>query len=83
MLGGPMASTDDEWTIEGIYRDHHDELEGWLRLQTRYPELAADLAHEAFVRLAVAARDGPAPGPSGRMAHERRAEPALSDARRV
>lgn len=37
--------------IESIYCDHHDWLQGWLRQRLGNAADAADLAHDAFVRL--------------------------------
>ena len=36
---------------EQVYRDHHRWLKNWLQQSTHCSEQAADLAHDAFVRL--------------------------------
>lgn len=38
-------------TIEHLYGDHHDWLQGWLRRRLGNAADAADLAHDAFLRL--------------------------------
>ncbi|MBW7903101.1 MAG: sigma-70 family RNA polymerase sigma factor [Rhodocyclaceae bacterium] len=38
-------------TIEHLYDDHHDWLQGWLRRRLGNAADAADLAHDAFLRL--------------------------------
>ena len=38
-------------SVEGLYCDHHDWLQGWLRRRLGNAADAADLAHDAFVRL--------------------------------
>ncbi|MFT3799687.1 MAG: sigma-70 family RNA polymerase sigma factor [Burkholderiaceae bacterium] len=43
-------------TIEHLYGDHHDWLQAWLRRRLGNAADAADLAHDAFVRLLIAPR---------------------------
>lgn len=38
-------------SVETLYRDHHDWLHGWLRRRLGNAADAADLAHDAFLRL--------------------------------
>jgi RNA polymerase sigma factor (sigma-70 family) len=38
-------------TIEVLYSDHHPWLKGWLHRRLGNAEQAADLAHDAFIRL--------------------------------
>ena len=38
-------------TLDGLYRDHHPWLLGWLRRKLGCPDEAADLAQDTFVRL--------------------------------
>lgn len=40
-------------SVELLYRDHHDWLHGWLRRRLGNAADAADLAHDAFLRLIV------------------------------
>ena len=37
--------------IDGIYRDHHGWLRGWLRRRLGCSEAAADLAHDTYLRV--------------------------------
>jgi len=48
-------------SVETLYCDHHDWLQGWLRRRLGNAADAADLAHDAFLRLLVTPRrfDGP------------------------
>ncbi|GGB99127.1 ECF sigma factor FemI [Oxalicibacterium flavum] len=41
-------------SIDILYSDHHDWLQGWLRRRLGNAADAADLAHDAFVRLLTA-----------------------------
>ncbi|WP_423454631.1 sigma-70 family RNA polymerase sigma factor [Ottowia sp. VDI28] len=43
-------------SVEVLYFDHHDWLQGWLRRRLGNAADAADLAQDAFVRLLVAPR---------------------------
>lgn len=42
--------------LEALYGDHHDWLQGWLRRRLGNAADAADLAHDAFLRLLVTPR---------------------------
>jgi RNA polymerase sigma-70 factor (ECF subfamily) len=44
--------------VEGLYRDHHRWLTGWLRQRLGCPHNAADLAQDTFVKL-LHARETP------------------------
>lgn len=44
-------------TLESLYSDHHGWLQGWLRRKLGNASDAADLAHDAFVRLLVKPRE--------------------------
>lgn len=37
--------------MEQLYREHHSWLQGWLRRRLSCSALAADLAHDTFIRL--------------------------------
>jgi RNA polymerase sigma factor (sigma-70 family) len=54
----PVALHDENVRLEAIYRDHAAALRGRLTAITRNPAVADDLVGEAFLRLAVQARDG-------------------------
>ncbi|THF60143.1 sigma-70 family RNA polymerase sigma factor [Pseudothauera rhizosphaerae] len=43
-------------TVESLYCDHHDWLQSWLRRRLGNAADAADLAHDAFIRLIVTPR---------------------------
>lgn len=43
-------------SVASIYRDHHVWLRQWLRQRLGGADLAADLAHDTFVRLIVSGR---------------------------
>lgn len=62
MIANPLATADPQ-PIAELYRDHHGWLQGWLRRKTGCSHQAADLAHDTFLRLLVAARL-PEPGVS-------------------
>lgn len=49
----PEASSHDPFhqTVQALYCDHHDWLQGWLRRRLGGAVEAADLAQDAFVRL--------------------------------
>ena len=47
--------------IEAAYRDHAAAIHGVALRSTRDPELAADVTHEAFVRLVIEAQAGRCP----------------------
>jgi RNA polymerase sigma-70 factor, ECF subfamily len=55
------TTTTTTLSVEEAWTAHHEPLVGWLRGFTRDPELAEDLAQEAFLRLAREDRDGRAP----------------------
>ncbi|AOA57031.1 sigma-70 family RNA polymerase sigma factor [Acinetobacter larvae] len=38
-------------TVEHLYRDHHSWLYGWLKHRLQQDSLAADLAHDTFVKI--------------------------------
>lgn len=60
---GSLAATSIAATssrVASIYRDHHAWLRQWLRQRLGGAELAADLAHDTFVRLIVSGRLPPA-----------------------
>lgn len=42
--------------VESLYVDHHHWLQGWLRRRLGSASDAADLAHDAFVRLLITPR---------------------------
>ena len=44
--------------VEGLYRDHHHWLTGWLRQRLGCPHNAADLAQDTFIKL-LHARETP------------------------
>lgn len=43
--------------VELLYHDHHDWLHGWLRRRLGNAADAADLAHDAFLRLVISPKD--------------------------
>jgi len=43
-------------SVEVLYLDHHNWLQGWLRRRLGNASDAADLAHDAFVRLLTTPR---------------------------
>lgn len=58
-LGGWLVSASDypsPPSVETLYCDHHDWLLGWLRRRLGNAADAADLAHDAFLRLLAAPR---------------------------
>lgn len=50
----PPASLNQQ--LDGLYRDHHGWLNGWLRKRLGDRERAADIAHDTFLRLLVSQR---------------------------
>lgn len=50
-------------SVAALYTNHHGWLQGWLRRKTGCSHQAADLAHDTFLRLLLAARL-PEPGTS-------------------
>jgi len=58
-----MTHQTSSLNIESIYCDHHDWLQGWLRLRLGNAADAADLAHDAFLRLIIK------PAPRGLNSH--------------
>ncbi|MFO2463044.1 sigma-70 family RNA polymerase sigma factor [Pseudomonas sp. 15FMM2] len=54
----PVADRPDtcrQQTFTTLYSDHHAWLHGWLRKKLGCPQHAADLAHDAFVRVLLLA----------------------------
>lgn len=45
-------------SVESLYKDHHRWLHGWLRRKLGGQDMAADLAHDTFVRVLSAQRSG-------------------------
>jgi RNA polymerase sigma-70 factor (ECF subfamily) len=55
--------------VEAAYLEHHAALVRHLTMITRDPEVAQDLAHEAFLRLARAFETGTAPDDAAAWLH--------------
>jgi RNA polymerase sigma factor (sigma-70 family) len=56
--GQAWVTAPTDATIEAAYRDHRTTLVLWLTGQTRDPELAEELAQEAYLRLLRITRSG-------------------------
>ncbi|TCK03678.1 MULTISPECIES: sigma-70 family RNA polymerase sigma factor [Marinobacterium] len=55
-------TTEQRSAQEQIYRSHHGWLHAWLSRRVSCSELAADLAHDTFIRLLRKPRDLQTPG---------------------
>lgn len=55
----PVAETALQEEMRALYSDHHGWLYGWLRKRLGCAHNAADLAHDAFLRV-MASRRPPA-----------------------
>ncbi|WP_439855182.1 sigma-70 family RNA polymerase sigma factor [Pseudomonas yamanorum] len=54
----PVAKADTarrQQTLTALYSDHHSWLHGWLRKKLGCSQHAADLAHDAFIRILLLA----------------------------
>jgi len=47
----PAASESRLESVESLYSDHHGWLRGWLRRKLGCHELAADVAHDTFLKI--------------------------------
>lgn len=52
----PAPALPLEQQLDGLYRDHHGWLNGWLRKRLGDREQAADIAQDTFLRLLVSRR---------------------------
>jgi len=60
-------------TLTAMYREHHGWLQGWLRRKLGCSQHAADLAHDAFIRVLMLAEPQNIKEPPGIPGHHGRA----------